>query len=171
MSNDYLQTKHITSIKKLNFLIKDLREQNKRIVFTTGYFDILHRGHITYLQKAKDIGDILIVGVNEELSVRKLHRTKAINPVQDRIAVLSALASVDYIVSYSEPDATNLVNIIKPDFFVKGSDWKEEDIFEAPAVKKNGGKIKLIPLLKGRSVTATIQKILDLQRSANIVRS
>ncbi len=136
------------------------KAKGKTIVFTNGTFDILHLGHVTYLKKAKALGDVLIVGVNSDLSV-KSYKTpdRPINPEKDRMAVLAALECVDYVVLFKEPTPIRLILEIKPAVLVKGADWKKNQIAGAAEVESWNGKVKLIPLVSGRSTTQVIQKM------------
>ena len=143
-------------------MVRRLKTQKKRIAFTNGTFDILHLGHVTYLQKAKASADVLIVGVNTDRSVKTYKDpNRPVNPEHDRIKVLTALACVDYAVLFNDPTPLKLIQQIKPDVLVKGADWAVEDIVGAREVLSWGGKVKRIPLVKGRSSTRVI-KILKL---------
>ncbi len=138
-----------------------LHKQKKRIVFTNGAFDILHAGHVQYLEKARSLGDVLILGVNTDASVRSYkgpHRP--VNSENDRMSLLAALACVDYVVLFSEPTPLRLIVASRPDVLVKGADWKTGDIVGGKEVLSWGGKVKRITFLKGRSTTGVIEKIL-----------
>lgn len=142
--------------------IRCLRARGKRIAFTNGTFDILHLGHVTYLQKARAFADVLIVGVNTDRSVRTYKDPgRPVNSEQDRIKVLTALACVDYAMLFNDPTPLKLIERIKPDVLVKGADWTIKDIVGAREVCSWGGKVKRISLVKGRSSTRVI-KILKL---------
>jgi rfaE bifunctional protein nucleotidyltransferase chain/domain len=132
----------------------------KTIVFTNGCFDIIHQGHIEYLIKAKKLGDILVVGLNTDASVKKIKG--AGRPIQDqesRAKVLAAMYFVTYVVLFDEDTPYNLIKIVQPDFLVKGGDYKPENIVGYDIVKKNGGKVIAIPLVKGFSTTGIINKL------------
>jgi D-glycero-beta-D-manno-heptose 1-phosphate adenylyltransferase len=130
-----------------------------RIVFTNGCFDILHRGHVEYLKKAKLLGDILIVGLNSDSSVRRIKGDKRpINNESDRAIVLKELKSVDEVIIFQEETPLDLIKKIKPDVLVKGGDWKLEDIVGYEFVINNGGKVFSIPYIKGYSTTDIINK-------------
>jgi len=150
----------ILTQKKLGATIRRLKAQGKRVVFTNGTFDILHLGHVTYLEKARAAGDVLIVGVNTDRSV-KIYKdpSRPINPEQDRIKVLTALACVDYAILFSEPTPLKLIERIRPAVLVKGADWAIKDIAGAREVLSWGGKVKRIPLVKGRSSTRVIKML------------
>ncbi|MEY8481197.1 D-glycero-beta-D-manno-heptose 1-phosphate adenylyltransferase [Lachnospiraceae bacterium 48-21] len=131
-----------------------------KIVFTNGCFDILHAGHTMYLQKAAEYGDILIVGVNSDPSVKRLKGSaRPVNKAEDRTAVLAALECVSYVVVFDEDTPENLIHAVKPDVLVKGGDYEDKAVAGADFVKENGGKVVLIPLLEGRSTTNMIDKV------------
>jgi len=143
-------------------VVRRLRSQGKRIAFTNGTFDILHLGHVTYLQKARQSADALIVGVNTDRSVKTYKDpSRPVNPEQDRIKVLTALACVDHAILFNDPTPLKLIQAIKPDVLVKGAEWAIKDIVGAKEVMAWGGKVKRIPFVKGRSSTRVI-KILKL---------
>ncbi|HLD86437.1 MAG TPA: D-glycero-beta-D-manno-heptose 1-phosphate adenylyltransferase [Candidatus Nanoarchaeia archaeon] len=144
-----------------------LRKQGKKIVSTNGVFDILHRGHVTYLQRAKALGDALIVGLNSDASVRRIKGPKRpINNEKARAQCLAALECVDYVVVFGENDPIKILDGIKPSIHVKGGDYngKEGEILEKSVVERNGGKIVLIDMVKGYSTTKLIEKIVDAYR-------
>ncbi len=150
----------LVSRKKIIEIVRRAKKEGKKIVFTNGCFDILHAGHVRYLQKAKNLGDILIVGLNSDSSVRKIKgKNRPINNQNDRAAVLSGLECVDYVTIFNEERPENLIKLILPHFLVKGSDWKGKEVAGADTVIKNGGRVVFIPLLKGRSTTEIIKKI------------
>ena len=152
----------ILTKKKLSAIVWRLKAQGKRVAFTNGTFDILHLGHVTYLQKARTFADALIVGVNTDRSVKTYKDpNRPVNSQQDRIKVLTALACVDYAVLFNDPTPMKLIEAIRPDVLVKGADWAIKDIVGAREVISWGGKVKRIPLVKGRSSTRVI-KILKL---------
>ena len=142
------------------------REQGRRIIFTNGCFDILHRGHVTYLNRAKALGDILIVGVNSDASVARLKGDgRPINSLDDRIQVLSALSCIDHIVPFEEDTPVELIRAIRPDVFVKGGDYSRDNLPEAPIVEELGGTVQLLPYLEERSTTGMIEKIREVEAS------
>ena len=150
--------KKIISSSRLAKLIRHLRKNRKSIVFTNGTFDLLHLGHVTYLAQAKKLGDVLIVGVNTDRSVKSYKGPKRpINPEGDRIRVLSALECVDYVTLFDEPTPLALILKIKPDVLVKGADWKKEQIAGARKVESWGGKVRRIKFVPNRSTTRLIQ--------------
>jgi rfaE bifunctional protein nucleotidyltransferase chain/domain len=150
----------IKSSKDLAGTLTSLRRKGKKIVFTNGCFDILHVGHVDYLSKARRLGDILVIGLNSDSSVKKIKgKDRPINKEADRAKVLSALYFVDYITSFSENTPEGLIKKLKPDILVKGGDWKIEDIVGGAFVRSYGGKVKSIPFVKGYSTTSLIERI------------
>jgi len=136
------------------------RRNGKKIVFTNGCFDILHRGHISYLNLAKREGDILIVGLNSDKSVRSLKGSnRPVNSIDDRSQILAALSSVDHIVPFDAKTPIDLIRIIKPDVFVKGGDYTRETLPEADLVEELGGTVRILPYLEDRSTTGMIERI------------
>ncbi len=142
-----------------------LRRAGKKVVFTNGTFDILHRGHVEYLAKAKKLGDVLIVGLNSDASIKRIKGPKRpINPNADRATVLAALASVDYVCFFQEDTPEYLIADIIPDVLVKGADWGLNEIVGKDVVERNGGKVKTITMTRGRSTTNVIQRVLEAYR-------
>lgn len=136
------------------------RGQRQRLVFTNGCFDILHRGHIAYLNRAKALGDLLVVGVNSDASVRRLKGAdRPVNPLEDRMAVLEALSCVDYVVPFGEDTPAGLIDIVRPDVFAKGGDYRRETLSEAPQVEALGGTVQILPLIADRSTTRLITRV------------
>ena len=145
------------NIKKI---IDELKKQNKKIVMTNGCFDILHAGHVIYLNESKKFGDVLIVGLNSDVSVKALKGpTRPINSELDRAEVLLGLKSVDYVILFDEISPVNLLDEIKPNIYTKGADYTLETLPETKTVQKNGGEIKFIKLVEGKSTTKIIDKI------------
>ena len=145
---------------ELDSLLADLRLNHKTIVTTNGCFDILHVGHVRYLQQAKSFGDVLIVALNSDKSVKKIKgESRPINNENDRAEVLSALKSVDYVVLFDEESPINLLLHIKPDVHTKGADYTMETLPEAKGITEAGGRIEFIPFVKGKSTTAVIEKM------------
>ena len=137
---------------------KDLRD--KKIVFTNGCFDILHVGHVRYLKAAKALGDVLIVGLNTDDSVKKLKgNDRPINNEADRAEVLLALEAVDHVVLFGEQTAESLIAEVKPNIYVKGGDYTLETLPEAKIVQSYGGRVEFIPMVADRSTTNVINKI------------
>ena len=139
-----------------------LRElDGKRIVFTNGCFDLLHAGHVRYLEQAKSLGDVLVVGVNSDASVQRLkgpHRP--ILPLEERMELLSALACVDYVTPFDELTPLELITLLKPHVLVKGGDWTREAIAGKEVVERSGGKVVVIPFSEGKSTSNLIETIL-----------
>lgn len=137
------------------------RAQGKRIVFTNGCFDLMHIGHTRYLQAAKALGDVLVVGVNSDASVRSLDKApdRPIVAEAQRAEVLAALGCVDYVVIFSEPDPLQLITSVQPDVLVKGGDWAIDRIVGRDIVEGRGGTVKTIPLVPGFSTTGLLQRI------------
>jgi D-beta-D-heptose 7-phosphate kinase/D-beta-D-heptose 1-phosphate adenosyltransferase len=139
-----------------------LKVQQKKVVFTNGCFDILHLGHVDYLQKAKAMGDILMVGVNSDDSVKRIKSDKRpVVPEGDRAQVLAALASVDYVALFDEDTPFELLGALLPDVLVKGSDWAVNDVVGKDLVEKAGGSVKTIEFLPNRSTSQIIKAIVD----------
>lgn len=140
---------------------EDLRRQGKKIVFTNGCFDIIHAGHVRYLTTAKNFGDVLIIGLNTDESVRRLKgASRPINTQADRAEVLLGLKAVDHVIYFGEQTAENLIGEVKPDVYVKGGDYTLKTLPEAAIVQKYGGRVELVNLVAGRSTTNVINKIL-----------
>ncbi len=138
----------------------ELKLHSKKIVFTNGCFDVIHSGHIHYLTEAKKLGDVLIIGLNTDDSVRRLKgNNRPINNQHDRAIVLDALKPVDVVVLFDEETPLELIKIINPDVLVKGADYKIEEIVGADFVQQNGGNVVTIEYIKGKSSTAIINKM------------
>lgn len=137
------------------------REKGHRIVFTNGCFDLMHIGHTRYLEQARSLGDLLVVGVNSDASVRSLDKApgRPIVPETQRAEVVAALRCVDYVVIFSEPDPGRLIAAVQPDVLVKGGDWALEQIIGRDLVEGRGGVVQTIPLVPGMSTTALLQRI------------
>ncbi|HIE11446.1 MAG TPA: D-glycero-beta-D-manno-heptose 1-phosphate adenylyltransferase [Kiritimatiellae bacterium] len=144
---------------RIRTLAQELHREGRRIVFTNGCFDIIHAGHIMSLEWARHQGDVLIVGVNSDASVRRLKGPgRPINPEEDRARVLAGMEAVDYVVLFGEDEPTALIGEILPDILVKGGDWGHY-VSGREIVEKHGGQVLLAPLLEGRSTTGIIQRI------------
>lgn len=153
----------IVSGVRVKSLGRTLKRNKKKIVFTNGTFDLLHLGHVDYLQKAKKQGDVLVVGVNSDKSVKSYKDpSRPVNPEKDRLRLISALECVDYAVLFSDPTPLKLINNLHPDVLVKGADWKVSQIAGAKEVLSWGGSVKRIKLVKGKSTTSLIKKIKKL---------
>ena len=143
--------------------LKAWREKNKKIVFTNGCFDIIHPGHIDYLSQARDLGDILVLGLNTDQSVRRLNKgsNRPINDERTRAYVLAGLASVDLIVFFDEETPYNLIKLLQPNVLVKGKDYEVEKIIGFDILKENGGEVITIPFIDGYSTSSLIKKIIE----------
>lgn len=144
----------LISQRGISSLTQRLRRRGKRIVFTNGVFDILHRGHVDYLARARKLGDVLIVGLNSDASTRRLKGAgRPIQTQADRAAILLALEAVDYVVIFGEDTPEKLIEKVRPDVLVKGADYKLDEIVGADFVKSQGGVVRRIRLTPGRSTT------------------
>ncbi|MBW3012120.1 D-glycero-beta-D-manno-heptose 1-phosphate adenylyltransferase [Candidatus Woesearchaeota archaeon] len=151
------QTK-IKTRKQIEQISKELKAQGKVVVFTNGCFDILHVGHVRLLEKAKSLGDVLVLGLNTDASVKRLKGpTRPIINERERAEVMAALSFVDYVVFFDEDEPSAIIRQVKPSIHVKGGDYKADDMPETPVVKKYGGKVVIIPLVKGKSTTKIIE--------------
>jgi rfaE bifunctional protein nucleotidyltransferase chain/domain len=132
-----------------------------RLVFTNGVFDVLHRGHVDYLARARALGDLLVVGVNTDASVRRLGKgdDRPVNPQDDRAYVLAGLQSVDYVTLFDEDTPRELIAALLPDVLVKGGDYTRDTIVGADEVEAAGGRVETIPLVPGRSTTSILQRV------------
>lgn len=151
----------VITIDKLVPLLREHRRQKQTFVFTNGCFDLMHIGHTRYLQAARSLGDLLVVGVNSDESVRALQKgtDRPIVPEAQRAEVLAALASVDYVVMFPEPDPGLLIAALQPDVLVKGGDWSLDRIVGKNTVEARGGRVQTIPLVPDVSTTSLIQRI------------
>ena len=155
----------IKSALSLQRSLIPLKKKGKKIVFTNGCFDILHYGHVKYLQEAKNRGDILVVAVNSDSSVKKLKgRSRPVVGQKNRMRVLAALESVDFVTLFGEDTPLKLIKLLKPDVLVKGGDWDKEDIVGGRLVESWGGKVISLPYVKNQSTTNIIDKIGKRQR-------
>ena len=159
-----------SNVKSINSLLVELdrhRKQGELIVFTNGCFDVIHRGHIEFLKFCKSHGDILVVGLNSDSSVKTIKGPdRPINNQHDRGAVLAAMDTVDYITIFDEPEPLDIIKKIKPDILVKGQDWADKGVVGQEFVESYGGKVILAPLIEGKSTTATIEKIKTSERKS-----
>jgi rfaE bifunctional protein nucleotidyltransferase chain/domain/rfaE bifunctional protein kinase chain/domain len=136
------------------------RARDRRIVFTNGCFDVLHRGHVSYLQQARTLGDVLVVAVNSDGSVSRLKGPgRPVNPVEDRVAVLAALSCVDYVTVFEEDTPERLLELIRPDLYVKGGDYTPAMLPETPIVERLGGRVRILDYVEDRSTTALLDRI------------
>jgi D-beta-D-heptose 7-phosphate kinase/D-beta-D-heptose 1-phosphate adenosyltransferase len=136
------------------------RRQGRRVVFTNGCFDLLHRGHVDLLNRAKALGDVLVVGLNTDAGIARLKGPdRPVNRLEDRAQVLAALSAVDHLVAFDELTATELIARLRPDVYVKGGDYTPDMLPEGPAVQACGGIVRILPYLEDRSTTAVIERI------------
>ncbi|MBU4251854.1 MAG: D-glycero-beta-D-manno-heptose 1-phosphate adenylyltransferase [Candidatus Omnitrophica bacterium] len=150
----------IISTTSLKRKVRRLKQNGKRIVFTNGCFDILHYGHVKYLQDARSYGDYLVVAVNSDSSVKKIKaKNRPVIKQGDRLKTVAALASVDFVVLFNENNPLRLIKALKPDILIKGADWSKKKIIGADFVASYGGKVLTVNLVKGRSTSALIEKI------------
>ncbi len=151
----------IKTLEELRPLLAILRSAGEKIVFTNGCFDLLHTGHTRYLAKAKSLGDVLVVAVNSDASVRTIKGNKRpINSEDDRMETLAALESVDFVTLFNEPDPYRIIAELQPDVLVKGGDWRIDQIIGGDVVEARGGRVVNVPYLEGASTTGIIEKIL-----------
>ena len=149
--------KNLAAIKKI---AAGLRRKGKKIVFTNGCFDIIHYGHIKYLEKCKKLGDVLVVGLNSDSSVRKIKgKNRPVTGEKERAAILASLEFVDYVTIFSERTPAKLISNVTPDVLAKGGDWAKNEIVGAAYVKKNGGRVATVPFVKGYSTTRILQRL------------
>jgi len=159
-----LQNKKIINTERIEYFTEKLREQKKKIVFTNGCFDILHSGHIQYLQEAKKLGDILILGLNSDSSIRRLKgEQRPILNQEERTTLISALQFVDYVVIFNEDTPMELIKKVKPDILAKGGDYIKENIVGFDLVTSYGGQVITLPFIEGKSTTDIISKIMNLK--------
>jgi len=148
--------------EELQRIIEDLKAKGRRIVFTNGCFDLLHIGHIRYLEQAKSFGDILVVGVNSDRSVQTLKGTeRPILPEEERAEILSGLECVDYITIFDESTPLELISSLQPHILVKGGDWTKETTVGREVVERAGGEVVILPFVEGSSTSKLIQTILE----------
>jgi D-beta-D-heptose 7-phosphate kinase/D-beta-D-heptose 1-phosphate adenosyltransferase len=152
--------KSLADVNELTACLELHRRQARRIVFTNGCFDILHRGHVSYLSRAKALGDVLIVGVNSDAGIRRLKGpSRPINVLEDRLQVLSALSCVDHVIPFDEDTPHELIRAVRPDVFVKGGDYTRSTLPEVSLVEQLGGVVEILPFVADRSTTDIIAKI------------
>ncbi len=149
-------------------ILERLKAKGKRVVFTNGCFDLFHAGHLRYLEKAKTLGDILIVGVNSDASVQRLKGPRRpVLPLEERMELLSGLECVDYVVSFDEPTPLELITVLKPHILVKGGDWSKETIVGKEVVECLGGEVVALPFIEGNSTSHLIETILERYANRN----
>jgi rfaE bifunctional protein nucleotidyltransferase chain/domain len=152
----------LKSVAELTLIRGAAKRQGQSVVFTNGCFDLLHRGHVHLLRAAKACGDILIVAINSDRSVKAIKGPRRpVLPENDRAELIAAMEMVDYVVLFDEPDPYRLIAELNPDVLVKGGDWSAEKIIGADVVERNGGRVAVVPYLKGLSTSAIIERIKD----------
>lgn len=152
--------KVINNLIELETIVGQIRGENQRIVFTNGCFDILHAGHVDYLEKAAKLGDVLILGINDDDSVKRLKgESRPIHSLSNRIKVMSALEAIDFVVAFSEDTPIELIKLINPDTLVKGGDYTIENIVGAKHVLEQGGEVKTIDFVINTSTTNIIKTV------------
>ena len=153
----------IKSARKLKPLLARLQRQGHRIVFTNGCFDLIHIGHLRYLQSARRRGDRLVVGINSDRSVRRIKGPlRPLLPQKERAEVLAALECVDFVTIFDETDPLRIITLLQPDVLIKGGDWDRNKIIGRDVVEARGGQVRRVPLVKGISTTRLIEKIRKL---------
>ena len=151
---------HQTALQQAMKQIEAWKTEGKKIVFTNGCFDLLHPGHIDYLEKAAAHGDVFVIGLNDDDSIRRLKgKTRPISPLKDRMIMLAALRAVNLVVPFSEDTPLNLITALMPDTLIKGGDYQPDDIIGASEVRDNGGEVLVIPFVDGYSSSKLIQRI------------
>ena len=150
----------LVTLKNLSDLVSDLKLRKLDVVFTNGCFDIIHPGHIHILEEAKSYGDVLIVGLNSNSSVKNLKgESRPINSESDRIKILCSIKHVDHVIIFDEDTPIELIELIKPNFLVKGGDYNKSEIVGADLVEKNGGSVIIIDILGGYSTSSIIDRL------------
>lgn len=150
----------IVSLSGLKHRVRELKQKGKRIVFTNGCFDLLHFGHVKYLQDAKNKGDYLIVAVNSDSSVKKIKtKNRPVIGQSDRLKTIAALACVDFALLFNQDTPLELIKALRPDILIKGADWSMDKIVGADFVRSYGGKVATVKLVKNRSTSLLIKKI------------
>ena len=151
----------IISLEEIGSFVQSWRKESRKLVFTNGCFDILHSGHVRYLQTAAGFGDILVLGLNSDTSVRKLKGSRRpIMTQTDRAYILSAIEAIDCIVIFYEETPARLIQKLSPDVLVKGGDYLPEDVVGYDTVKENGGCVKIVPYVEGKSTSGIVKSIL-----------
>jgi len=152
--------KKIHSQDDLLKIREELRKQGKKVVLTNGCFDLLHSGHIHIFREAKKYGDILVVAVNDDFSVKKIKgASRPIFPLEERLEILEAIEDIDYLTSFSEETPQKIIAVLVPDVLVKGGDWKPDEIVGREEVEGAGGDVRIIPYLEGCSTSEIIERI------------
>jgi rfaE bifunctional protein nucleotidyltransferase chain/domain len=150
----------LKSLEEIKAIVVEARNNRKKVAFTNGCFDLLHRGHVHVLRQARACGDVLIVGVNSDESVKQIKGSaRPVLPESDRCELLGAMEMVDFVILFNESDPYDLIAAIQPDVLVKGGDWNSEKIIGADLVEEAGGSVVVVPYIKGFSTTEIIERI------------
>ena len=150
----------LKSLEEIKAVVVDARTNGKKVAFTNGCFDLLHRGHVHVLREARACADLLIVGVNSDQSVKQIKGSaRPVLPESDRCELLGAMEMVDYVILFNEPDPYSVISAIRPDVLVKGGDWNTNKIIGADLVEEAGGAVVVVPYVKGFSTTEIIERI------------
>jgi rfaE bifunctional protein nucleotidyltransferase chain/domain len=151
----------IQSLRDLEGIRKTLKKEDKSVVFTNGCFDLIHAGHVHLFKQAKRLGDILIVAVNDDRSLRAIKgASRPIFPLEERLEILEAIEHIDYLIPFAEKTPRKLISRLLPDVLVKGEDWKKNEVVGRREVEDAGGEVVLVPLCKGRSTTSLLKKMI-----------
>ena len=155
------KTRKVHTLKKLAAIRRRLKRQGKKVVFTNGCFDLLHAGHVRLFHEAKKLGDVLIVALNSDSSVRRLKGpTRPIFPLRERFEILAAVADIDYLSSFGEPTPKKIIAALLPDVLVKGGDWGPDEIVGRAEVEGAGGRVARVRYFEGHSTSSIIRRIL-----------
>ena len=150
----------IRSLSGLARIRTTLKSEGKRVVFTNGCFDLLHSGHVHVFKEAKKLGDVLIVAVNDDRSIKRIKGdSRPIFPLAERLEILESIEYIDYLVSFSEETPQKVISALLPDILVKGKDWKKDDVVGRKEVEEAGGAVVLVSLCEGQSTTSILEKI------------
>jgi D-beta-D-heptose 7-phosphate kinase/D-beta-D-heptose 1-phosphate adenosyltransferase len=150
----------IQSLQSLGKIRAALKEEGKKVVFTNGCFDLIHSGHVFLFKEAKKLGDVLIVAVNDDRSIRKIKgAARPIFPLTERLEILEAIQHIDYLLPFSEETPQKVISVLLPDVLVKGEDWKKSGVVGREEVEEAGGKVVLVTLRQGQSTSALLKKI------------
>jgi D-beta-D-heptose 7-phosphate kinase/D-beta-D-heptose 1-phosphate adenosyltransferase len=150
----------VRSANELKERVLEAKGKGKKVVFTNGCFDLLHSGHLHLLREAKKLGDVLIVAINTDDSIRRLKGDgRPVLPLEERAELLAALDIVDYVTSFEESEPSRLIQQLQPDVLVKGGDWSQDQVVGRELVEENGGRVEVVPYLEGHSTTHIIERI------------
>ena len=151
------------TLEQLAPIVLEAKTAGRKVVFTNGCFDILHRGHLELLESARKLGDLMVVAVNTDRSVRQLKGpSRPVMHETDRVALLAALEMVDYVILFDKSDPGDIIEALLPHVLVKGGDWKPEEVIGGDVVEANGGRVVIVPLLPGHSSTRIMERIRQL---------